>query len=78
MRYISETFQTPPFAGERFRDGRNVVVEYRELGEADLSDTCDLWYYGKDEDHCDGGRCVRFEYADMPPKFGYYVKIGKE
>ncbi len=72
MRNISDMFKRAPRNGERFRDGKNVV-EYRELDGDDKTDPCDDCYY--DSNLCDGGRCVRFEYADMAPIYGYYVKI---
>jgi hypothetical protein len=78
MRNISDTYRFPPRNGERFRDGEHVV-EYRELDGDDKTDPCDVCCYDNNESAlCDGGRCVRFEYADLAPIYGYYSKINKE
>ena len=82
MRHINETFQNPPIANEQFHDVEGVVVEFKifeETDEANGLTACDCCYYNVgDDDLCDGGRCVRIEYADMSPIFGYYVKVGKD
>lgn len=83
MRHILETFQTPPFAGERFRDGRNVVVEFKPLDKIDESvglEPCDYCYYDVG-DTCDGGLCSECLNApdgdNILDCFGYYVKVDK-
>lgn len=77
MRNISDTFKNPPRNGERFRDGEHVV-EYRELDGEDKTDPCDVCCYDNESAFCVGGRCIRFEYADISPIYGYYVKVDKE
>lgn len=81
MRYISETFRKPPRNGERFRDG-DRTVEFKIFDKIDESVglcACDYCCFNDGYDTtCDGGSCVRFEYADMPPVSGYYVKIDEE
>ena len=77
MRNISDTFKNSPRNGERFRDGEHVV-EYRELDGEEKTIPCDDCCYNNENDFCKGGRCIRFEYADIPPIYGYYVKVDKE
>lgn len=87
MRHINETFRTPPFIGERFRDVGDVVVEFKILDKIDESvglDSCDYCHYniGDDFELCDGGFCS--ECLNAPDGdntldcYGYYVKVNKE
>lgn len=66
MRNIRDTFKNPPRNGERFRDGEHVV-EYRELDGEDKTAPCDVCCYDNESAFCDGGRCIRFECADISP-----------
>ena len=77
MRNISDMFKRAPRNGERFRDGEKVV-EYRELDGDDKTDPCNYCCYNNNSGLCDGGKCVRFDFADMAPIPGYYVKVNNE